>query len=93
MVVFSHDVRSHFGRVKLFATPWTIACQAPLSVGFPRQEYWSGLPLPPPGDSKAQFAVMLWDGEGSFSAAGFLGPFYSEVPGVSDATCTKALAL
>ena len=32
------------------ATPWTIACQAPLSIGFSRQEYWSGLPGPPPGD-------------------------------------------
>ena len=32
------------------ATPWTVACQAPLSMGFPRQEYWSGLPFPPPGD-------------------------------------------
>ena len=30
--------------------PWTIACQVPLSIGFPRQEYWSGLPCPPPGD-------------------------------------------
>ena len=30
------------------ATPWTIASQAPLSVGFSRQEYWSGLPFPPP---------------------------------------------
>ena len=30
----------------LFATPWTIACQAPLSMGFPRQEYWNGLPFP-----------------------------------------------
>ena len=37
-------------RVQLFATPWTVAGQAPLSMGFPRQEYWSGLPLPPPGD-------------------------------------------
>ena len=36
--------------VLLFATPWIVACQAPLSMGFPRQEYWSGLPLPPPGD-------------------------------------------
>ena len=33
-----------------FATPWTVACQAPLSVGFFRQEYWSGLPFPSPGD-------------------------------------------
>ena len=32
------------------ATPWTVACQAPLSMGFPRQEDWSGLPLPSPGD-------------------------------------------
>ena len=35
--------------VRLFATPWTIACQAPLSMGFSRPEYWSGLPCPPPG--------------------------------------------
>ena len=34
----------------IFVTPWTEACQAPLSMGFPRQEYWSGLPFPPPGD-------------------------------------------
>ena len=32
------------------ATPWTVACQAPLSMGFSRQEYWRGLPLPSPGD-------------------------------------------
>ena len=31
-------------------TPWTVVCQAPLSMGFPRQEYWIGLPFPPPGD-------------------------------------------
>ena len=37
-------------RVRLFATPWTVAHQAPLSVGFSRQEYWSGLPFPSPGD-------------------------------------------
>ena len=36
--------------VQLFATPWTVAHQAPLSVGSSRQEYWSGLPFPPPGD-------------------------------------------
>ena len=35
-------------RVRLFSTPWTAAYQAPLSVGFSRQEYWSGLPLPSP---------------------------------------------
>ena len=36
--------------VQLFVTPWTIACQAPLSIGFSRQEYWSGMPYFPPGD-------------------------------------------
>ena len=39
-----------FSRVWLFVTPWTVACQAPLSMAFHRQEYWSGLPFPPPGD-------------------------------------------
>ena len=33
-----------------FATPWTVACEAPLSMGFSRQEYWSGLLFPTPGD-------------------------------------------
>ena len=36
--------------VRLFATPWTAAYQAPPSMGFSRQEYWSGLPFPSPGD-------------------------------------------
>ena len=36
--------------VRLFVTPWTVAQQAPLSMGLPRQEYWSGLPFPLPGD-------------------------------------------
>ena len=40
-------VTSH---IQLFVTPWTVTCQAPLSMGFFRQEYWSGLPCPPPGD-------------------------------------------
>ena len=38
------------GLVRLFATPWTVAHQAPLPTGFPRQEYWSRLPFPSPGD-------------------------------------------
>ena len=41
---------SHFTCVQLFATLWTVAHQAPLSMGFFKQEYWSGLPSPPPGD-------------------------------------------
>ena len=41
---------SCFSRVQLFATLWIVVHQAPLSVGFSQQEYWSGLPCPPPGD-------------------------------------------
>ena len=48
--LFCVCVLSRFSRVQLFATPWTVAHQAPLSVGFPRQEYWKGLPCSPPGD-------------------------------------------
>ena len=40
---------SHFSHVQLFPTPWTVTHQTPLSMGFSRQEYWSGLPFPPPG--------------------------------------------
>ena len=43
-------VLSHFSRVQICATLWTVACQAPLSMGFSRQEYWSGLSHPLPGD-------------------------------------------
>ena len=43
-------VVSHFSHVPCFATPWTTALQTPLSMGFPRQEYWSGLSFPSPGD-------------------------------------------
>ena len=39
-----------FSPVWLFVTPWTIVCQASLSMEFSRQEYWSGLPFPAPGD-------------------------------------------
>ena len=42
--VLAHSLR----RVRLFVTPWAVASQAPLSLGFFRQEYWNGLPFPPP---------------------------------------------
>ena len=45
-----YAVLNCFSRVRLLATPWTVAHQAPLSMGFTRQEYWSGLPCIPPGD-------------------------------------------
>ena len=41
---------SRFSRVRLFATAWTVAHLASLSMGFSRQEYWSGVPFPSPGD-------------------------------------------
>ena len=47
----SWDVEVHlFSRVRLFETAWTVAYQGPLSMGFSRQEYWSGLPFPSSGD-------------------------------------------
>ena len=45
MLLFSHSVMFNS-----FATPWTVARQAPLSMGFSRQEYWSELPFPSQGD-------------------------------------------
>ena len=55
--VFLHSVLNRLfllfsrpGVSNSFVTPWTVACQTPLSMGFPRQEYWSGLPFPSPGD-------------------------------------------
>ena len=48
-MVLSLCVQS-LSHVRLLATPWTVDSQAPLSMGFPRREYWSGLPFPSPGD-------------------------------------------
>ena len=54
---------------RLFAIPWTIACQAPPSVGFSRQEYWKGLPfptpvnLPDPGIEPGFFAYRHWQAD------------------------------
>ena len=51
MEVELQDIRKDYiSQVWLFVTPWTVAHQAPLSMGFSRQEYWSGLPFPSPGD-------------------------------------------
>ena len=49
MYICAHML-SHFSHVRLCVTPWTVARQAPLSMGFSRQEYWPGLLCPPPGD-------------------------------------------
>ena len=61
-------VLSHFSPVQLFATLWTVAHQAPLSIGFSRQEYWRGLPFPSPlvmlentnQDMKINFISTCW---------------------------------
>ena len=45
MAILSFPEVKSFSRVQLFATPWTVAYQAPQSVGFSRQEYWSGVPF------------------------------------------------
>ena len=58
--------------VKLFATPWTVACQASLSMGFSRQEYWSGLPFPPPG--------YLPDPRMKFMSPALAGGFFTTEP-------------
>ena len=59
---------SHFSRVWLFATPWTVALQAPLSMGFSSQECWSGLPCPSlPGASLRNSAHGKGNEEGGFS--------------------------
>ena len=45
-----HVCDQSLSRVRLYGTPWTVAHQGPLSVGYSREEYWSGLPCPSPGD-------------------------------------------
>ena len=47
IALYSMCVLSH---VQLFVTTWTVACQAPLSMGFSRQKYWNAFPFPTPGD-------------------------------------------
>ena len=47
---FKRSQMKSLSHVQLFATPWTVACQAPLSMGFLRKEYQSGLPFPSPGN-------------------------------------------
>ena len=62
---------STFSHVRLLMTPWTIACQALLSMKFPRQEYWSGLSFPTPGDLPDS-RIELMSLASSALASGFL---------------------
>ena len=78
--------------MRLFATPWAVARQAPLSLGFSRQEYWSGLPCPPPGDlpnpgiksrSLTLQADSLWSelpGKPQNTGVGSLSLFQGDLP-------------
>ena len=45
----------------ILGTPWTVACQVPLSIGFPSWECWSGLPFPSPGDFPEEILCMKWN--------------------------------
>ena len=58
--------------VRLFVTPWTVAHQAPLSMGFSRQEYWSGLPFPSPG--------VLSDSGIEPTSPALVGEFFTTAP-------------
>ena len=79
-------VLSHSSRVGLFVTPWTVALQAPLSMGFPKQEYWSGLQfpspedLPDPGIKSISFMSLVLAGE--FLTTGATWEALSDISGV-----------
>ena len=68
-------VLSHFSHVLPFVTPWTIACQVPLSMGFSRQEYWCGLPCRPWRDFP-YLGIEL----GSLTSPALAGGFFTTVP-------------
>ena len=73
---------SRFSNVRLSAIPWTVAHQAPLSVGFSRQEYWSGLPWPPPGDpSNPEIEPM------SLTSPALAGKFFTIAPSGKSHNC------
>ena len=69
--------------VQLFAISWTIVCQAPLSMEFSRQEYWSGLPFPSPGDLPTQRlnpGILHWQADSlSLSHQGSPGHIYTHI--------------
>ena len=76
-------VLSRFSHVQIFATPWTVASQAPPSMGFSRQEYWSGLPFSSPGD-------LSNPGIKSWSLTLQADSFPSEPPGKPDVKFCQA---
>ena len=81
------DCACVLSHVRLFATPWTTAQQAPLSIGFPRQEYWSGLPFSTPGDLP-DLGIKLTSPASPALAGGF---FTTEPPGKPCSQTTSML--
>ena len=63
------------GLILLFVTPWTITCEAPLPMEFSRQEYWSGLPFPPPRDLLNPRIDL-----GSLASPALVGGFFTMAP-------------
>ena len=76
--IYEEYVLVHFSCVLLFAILWTITHQAPLSMGFPRQESWSGLPCAPPGDLPNLGIKLLSPASPELQADSF---FTAEPPG------------
>ena len=70
--------------VRLFVTPWTIACQAPLSMEFSSQEYWSALSFPPPGDVPNSGIEPM-----SLALPALVGGFFTTVPPGKPKECVK----
>ena len=83
---------SHFSCFRLFATPWTVSRQAPLSMEYSRQEYWSGLPFPSTGSSQPRDQTWVSHIAGSFFTVGDTREA-QEVAGIGKNTTPKGLSI
>ena len=79
--IFFPETCSHWSSMAAIATPWTVALQSPLSMGFSRQEYWSGFPCPPSGDLPAP-GIELACLESPELAGGFFTTELGSIPGL-----------
>ena len=75
-----HVRQQSLSHARLYATPWTAAYRAPLSLGFSRQEYWSGMPFPSPGDLpepgiEPRSPAESQSSEGTNETSTFISPF------------------
>ena len=78
-------------RVRLFVTPWTVTHQAPLSMGFSRQGYWSGLPFPPPGNLPDPGIEPVSPASPSLAGRLFTSEATGEVPLIHDMEAKRLL--